>query len=296
MQNIGFIGVGTMGGAIAARMLENGVDILAYDANPATLNGLVEKGARGASSVQDVVNSCEIVFACLPTAAVCKAVALGDDGVIHGSKVKIYIELSSMGGDVAIELADALAAKGISMLDCPVIGGVIALESGKLGILIGGSKEAFEKAKFAIDSFAGKIFYLGEKAGMGQAGKVVNNSVAYAALLATCESVAVALKAGLSLETAVDIINSGSGANFFSQTVIPNYILKGKFDGTGAIEIGLKDVKLFLAEAARLEAETPVAASISAIQEKAVASGPAGRDTMTMIHYFTDLAGTPRLG
>jgi 3-hydroxyisobutyrate dehydrogenase-like beta-hydroxyacid dehydrogenase len=104
------------------------------------------------------------------------------------------------------------------------------------------------------------------------------------------------LKAGLDMQSAVDIINQGSGANFFSQRMFPNFMLKGKFTGTGAIEIGLKDVKLFLQEAASLDMETPVAAAICDIQKAVVDSGPAGRDTMTYLHYFTDLAGLPRQG
>jgi 3-hydroxyisobutyrate dehydrogenase-like beta-hydroxyacid dehydrogenase len=296
MDTVGFIGVGMMGGAIAARMLEHGVPVLAYDNNPATLEALVAKGAGRAESVKDIVDRTEIVFACLPTADICKQVALGNGGAIEGSKVKVYIETSSLGGDPIIEISDAMAAKGIEVLDCPVIGGTMSVASGNLGVLVGGPGAAYEKAKPALESFAGKIFYLGEKPGMGQVGKVVNNSVAYALVLASCEAVAVALKAGLDMDTAIDIINSGSGANFFTQKVMPNFIAQGKFEGTGAIEIGLKDVKLFLAEAARLEAETPMAKSVSALQKTIVESGPAGRDTMEIFHYFTDVAGVPRQG
>ena len=81
------------------------------------------------------------------------------------------------------------------MLDSPVVGGTVAVAAGNLGVLAAGPKEAFERAKFALESFAGRLFYMGEHAGMGQAGKVVNNAVAYAALLATCEAVSVRSRA-----------------------------------------------------------------------------------------------------
>ena len=294
METVGVIGVGAMGGAIAARMIQHGVPVLAYDVNPAVLAGMKARGASVATSVREVVDRCEIVFACLPNAEICKAVALGEGGVAGGAKVKIYLDMSTMGGETASELAAALEKKGIAFIDAPVVGGVIATEAGNLGILTAGPQAAFARVKPILDSFAGRVFNLGDKPGMAQVGKVVNNAVGYASLYASCEAVAVGLKAGIDIETCVAIINQGSGANFHTQRVFPTYIIPGKFYGTGAIEIGVKDVKCFLAEAKRLGAQTPMAKSVSALGVQVAESGPAGRDTMTVFHYFCDLAGVPR--
>jgi 3-hydroxyisobutyrate dehydrogenase-like beta-hydroxyacid dehydrogenase len=296
MERVGFIGIGIMGGAIAARMLQHGVPVLAFDQNPEALAKFSALGGEVAASVRDVADQTEIVFACLPTADICRHVALGQDGVAGGSQVKIYIETSTLGGAVAVEFATALEKFGIAYLDSPVVGGAVATEAGTLGVLTAGPRAAFERAEFALSAFAGRLFFLGETAGMGQTGKVVNNAVGYAAFLATCEAVAVGMKAGLDMETAIAIINQGSGANFFSQRVFPSYILKGKFDGTGAIEIGVKDVNYFLEEAKRLDVPIPMASAVSALQHRVLEAGPPGRDTMTMLHYFTDLAGLPRQG
>ena len=296
MEQVGFIGVGIMGGAIAARMIERAVPVLAFDTNADTLKSMERRGAASAASIQEVVDNSEIVFACLPDADICRRVALGSGGAIHGSKVKVYVETSSIGGEAVIEISEELAKHDIELLDSPIVGGVPALEAGTLGVLASGPKSAFEKSKYALEAFAGRLFNLGEQAGMGQAAKTVNNSVAYAAFLATCESVAVGMKAGLSMETAVAIINQGSGKNFFSEVIFPNIIMKGVFEGTGAVEIGIKDVKLFLAEAERLGIEPPVAQAVSALQKMVVESGPAGRDTMTYFHYFSDLVGIERQG
>jgi 3-hydroxyisobutyrate dehydrogenase-like beta-hydroxyacid dehydrogenase len=294
METVGFIGVGAMGGAIAARMIKHGVSVLAYDTNPAILAGMKAKGASIAASTREVVNTTEIVFACLPTADICRAVALGPGGVSEGSKVKIYVELSTMGGAAAKELSAALAAKGIAYIDSPVVGGVIAAEAGNLGSLNAGPKAAFERIKPYMEAFAGRVFYLGEEPGMAQVGKVVNNAVGYASLYASFEAVAVGLKAGIDIQTLVDIINQGSGANFHTQRIFPNYIIPGKLEGTGAIEIGVKDVKCFLEEARRLNAKTPMADNTSKVSVQVAESGPAGRDTMQGFHYFCDLAGVPR--
>jgi len=296
MDRVGFIGIGIMGSAIAKRMLQHGVPVLAYDKNPEALAKFVAAGGELATSIREVVDQTEIVFACLTTADICREVAFGAEGVSGGKRIKIYIETSTLGGAVAAEFATALEKFGIAYLDSPVVGGAVAAEAGTLGVLTAGPRAAFDRAEFALNAFAGRLFYLGETAGMGQAGKVVNNAVGYAAFLATCEAVAVGMKAGLDMETAIAIINQGSGANFFSQRVFPNYILKGKFDGTGAIEIGVKDVNYFLEEAKRLNVPIPMASAVSELQHRVLAAGPPGRDTMTMLHYFTDLAGLPRQG
>ncbi|MCS6946800.1 MAG: NAD-binding protein [Steroidobacteraceae bacterium] len=128
---------------------------------------------------------------------------------------------------------------------------------------------------------------------MGQVGKVIANAVSYAAFYATMEAVAVAMKAGIDIQTAIDIINQGSGANFHSQKTFPAYIIPGRFEGSGAVEIGVKDVGYFLAEAQRLGAETPMAAHTVKVGQRGVAAGAPGRDTMTLFHFFCDLAGVP---
>ncbi len=294
-DKVGFIGVGSMGGPIAARMVERDIPILAYDINPDNLALAVSKGCSAATSNQQIFDECDIVFACLPTIEICKAVALGPGGAANGKRVRIYIETSTMGAESATEIETGLARRGITLVDSPVVGAMMALAAGTLGVLASCPRDTFERVKPLLDTYAGRLFYLGEKAGMGQIGKVMSNAVTYASMLATCEALAMAMKGGIDMETALGIINQGSGANFFSQKVAPNYILKGIFSGTGAMEIGHKDVSLFLAEAKTIGAGTPVADAIHAIQDQTLAAGWAGKDTMNYINYFTDLAGMPRL-
>jgi 3-hydroxyisobutyrate dehydrogenase-like beta-hydroxyacid dehydrogenase len=293
MEQIGFIGVGNMGAAIAKRILAKNISVLAYDTSPTTLARMCEQGAIAAGSIREVADRTDIVFACLPTAEICKAVALGPDGVAGGRKARVYVETSTIGSAMADELTSALAARNIAYVDAPVIGGVIAAEAGALGVLAAGPKAAFEAARPALEAAAGKLFYLGEKPNMGQVGKVVANAVSYAAFYATMEATAVAMKAGIDIHTAIAIINQGSGGNFHSQKTFPAYILPGNFGPTGAVEIGIKDVKYFLAEAKRLQAETPMAEQVAALGQRAAAAGPPGRDTMTLFHFFCDLAGVP---
>jgi 3-hydroxyisobutyrate dehydrogenase-like beta-hydroxyacid dehydrogenase len=296
MQTIGFIGVGIMGGAISSRLMERGYSVLAYDRNAQVLDQACAGGAKRAASIRDVVDGAQIVFACLPSPEISRAVALEEGGVLEGRDVKIYVDLSTLGGDTAVKISEALSKKGITYIDSALVGPVIALAAGTLGVLAAGPRAAFERIKPILESFAGKVFYLGEEIGRAQVAKVVANAVSYAGLFASFEAVAVGLKAGIDMESLVAIINQGSGSNFHTQKIFPAYIIPGRFEGTGAVEIGVKDVKLFLAEAKRLSAETPMASSVSALSVRAAESGPPGRDTMTLFHYFCDLAGVPRRG
>lgn len=296
MEVVGFIGVGAMGGAIAERLVQRGVEVHGYDINPETLKTFARAGGRAANSTKQVVDQCEVVFACLPNADICKEVAFAPAGVEGGERVKIYVETSTIGVSVARELAERLGKKGITLIDAPVVGAQTALAAGTLGVLASGPRVEFERVKPILECFAGKLFHLGTEPGMGQSAKVMSNSVTWASVLATCEALAVGMKAGIDLETAIAVINQGSGANFFSQRVVPQTILRGKLSGTGAIEISVKDVALFIEEAKRLHTATPVAGAISSIQHDILKSGPGGRDAMTVVNYFMDLAQLPRIG
>jgi 3-hydroxyisobutyrate dehydrogenase-like beta-hydroxyacid dehydrogenase len=207
MEPVGFIGVGMMGGPIAASLLRAGIPVLAYDTSPDALRRIRDQGAAAAGSVREVADRASIVFACLPTPEICRAVATGEGGVAGGRKTSIYVETSTLGGAAAAAMAAALEKSGITLLDCPVVGGAVALEKGTLGVLVSGPRAAFERAEPALKTFAGRLFYLGEKAGSAQAAKVMSNSVTYATFLATCEAVATGMRAGLAMETAVAIIN-----------------------------------------------------------------------------------------
>jgi len=214
-DHVGFIRVGTMGGEIAARLLHQGVPVLAWDTNPAALAAIEEKGAHAATSVKEVADRCDVVFASLPSPEICRAVALGEEGVVSGHRVKVYLETSTLGGEVIGAIAEGLEAQGVMVLDTPVVGGTWAVREGTVGVLVSGPEAAFTRARFALDAFAGRLFYLGTRPGQAQAAKVINNAVAYAHVLSTCEAIALGMAAGLSMDTALAIINQGSGANFF---------------------------------------------------------------------------------
>ena len=123
-QNLGFVGVGRMGSRMARQLLPAGYDLTIYDVSDATVEALAELGARRAESPAAVASAAEIVLASLPTPPVVESVALGPGGIAEGSRVKIFIDLSTTGATVAKRVAEGLAAKGITAVDSPVSRGI----------------------------------------------------------------------------------------------------------------------------------------------------------------------------
>ena len=132
-RSVGFIGVGRMGGRLARRLIEAGYRLTIFDTSAETVRPFVEMGAEAASSVAAVASACEVVITCLPTPAVVQAVALGAGGLIEGSRIKIFIDMSTTGATYARRIAEGLRAKGIKAVDAPISGGLVGAERGTLG-------------------------------------------------------------------------------------------------------------------------------------------------------------------
>jgi 3-hydroxyisobutyrate dehydrogenase-like beta-hydroxyacid dehydrogenase len=291
MAAIGFIGVGSMGGAMAARMLEQGGELVIYDSNAATRARFQELGAAVAESPRDVADRAETVFACLPTAQISQNVAYGEDGVIGGTKIRTYIETSTIGGGVIIDIAEKLAPRGINVLDAPVSGAVLGARTGTLTIMVAGPEAGVAALQPILPLFTKRFFYLGEKHGTAQTCKLVNNAIGCVGVLAACEAIAAGVKAGLDAETLLNVINVSSGVNFFTRESFPAFILTHTFAGAGPIEIGAKDLALYVEESDRVGAVSPLSTAAAELWAKIAASGEAGRDSSKTFLYFCELAG-----
>src|SRR5262245_21933719 len=244
-EELGFIGVGRMGMHMAGRLLEAGYALTIYDINETAVARLEQRGARRAASPAEVASRVETVLVSLPTPDVVKSVALSDTGVIAGSKVKTFVDLSTTGPRVATEVATALAAKGIVALDAPVSGGPAGAEKGTLAVMVSGPPALADALKPAF-GVIGKFFWIGEKPGMGQTMKLVNNMLAASAMSITSEALVMGAKAGLDAETMIAVINSGSGRNTATEDKFPRCVLPRRFDFGFTTELLSKDVRLCL--------------------------------------------------
>ena len=195
-MEIGFIGLGNMGQPMARRLIEAGHKLVIYDTRNDAVAPLVALGAQLASSPQDVADRVETVMASLPSLNISEKVALGEGGVIHGKKVKRYIDLSTTGSHTAAVICAELAKKNIVQIDSPVSGGVGGATKGTLAVMVSGPQADIDIVKDALSVF-GKVFVIGDKPGMAQTMKVANNFLSATAMAATAEAVAMGVKAGL---------------------------------------------------------------------------------------------------
>jgi len=244
-KQLGFIGVGRMGMHMAGRLIEAGYTLTIYDVNETAMARLEQRGAKRAASPAAVASQVETVLVSLPTPDIVTAVALGEQGVIAGSKVKTFVDLSTTGPKVAADVAAALAKKGITAVDAPVSGGPAGAEKGTLAVMVACPRPLAETLKPVIDVI-GKFFFIGEKPGMGQTMKLVNNVLSASAVCMTSEALVMGAKAGLDADTMIAVINSGSGRNTATEDKFPRCVLPRRFDFGFSTELLLKDVRLCL--------------------------------------------------
>lgn len=246
-KHVGFIGVGRMGAHMVSRLLEAGFAVTIFDINETAMARLEQRGAKRAASPAAVAAAAGTVLVSLPTPDVVKAVALGPAGVIEGSTVKAFVDLSTTGPRVAREVAAGLAAKGITAIDAPVSGGPSGAEKGTLAVMVSGPRAIADDLRPALDVI-GKVFFIGTEPGMGQTMKLVNNLLSATAISITSEALVMGTKAGLDPTTMLDVINAGSGRNTATMDKFPRCVVPRRFDFGFTIGLLCKDVRLCLEE------------------------------------------------
>ncbi len=247
-QGIGFVGVGRMGARMVRRLIDAGYALTIYDTSEAAVAPLVELGATRVDSPAAVGSAAEIVFASVPTPPIVHAVALGPKGVAEGSRVKIFIDVSTTGATVAKQVAEGLAAKGITAVDAPVSGGISGAEKGTLAVMLSCPEKILPTVKPVLEVI-GKIFFVGTQPGQGQTMKLLNNLLSASAMAITSEAMAMGVKAGLDPALVVDVFNAGTARNSATQDKIKQHVISRSFSYGFGIGLLSKDIRLCMAEA-----------------------------------------------
>ncbi len=290
-EQIGFVGLGQMGGPMTRRLLAAGYGLVVHDARAQAQEALVEAGAEGAKSPADVAARVELVLVSLPTPPVVREVALGTNGLIHGSAMRRYVDLSTTGEAVAVEVASALAERGISTLDSPVSGGVCGAIEGTLAVMVAGDAGELERLRPILEIF-GRVFHVGARPGLGQLMKLANNFLSATAIAATAEAVVLGVKGGLDPATMLEVINAGSGRNTATEDKFPRQVLSGKYQAGFTAGLLSKDLSLCAAAAEALGVPMPVAATVTAQWRRAVAELGADRDITKIVECVERAANT----
>ena len=289
-MDIGFIGLGKMGFPMARRLIEAGHALVVFDQRQEAVDRLAALGAAPASSAKEVADRAENVLASLPSLQASFEVATGADGVIEGLRVKRFVDLSTIGSQMAVRIHDRLAERHIAQLDSPVSGGVGGAENGTLAVMVSGPRREFQRIEPAL-AVIGKVFFIGEQPGAAQTMKLANNLLSATALVATSEAVVMGVKAGLDPAVMIDVINAGSGINSASRDKFPRAILPRSVDLGFATGLMVKDIRLCLEEARSLGLSMEVAEAVGRLWEVVIRDIGAESDFTAAIQPIERAAG-----
>src|SRR3984957_15697351 len=213
-----------MGGPMIEKAIEAGLTVHVFDTNQAALDSAANLGAKVEKSAAGVGSAVEVVFVSLPNAPIVEAVALGPDGIIEGTRVKHYIDLSTTGPTVAIKVGRAFQDHGISALDCPVSGGIVGVKNKTLAIMASGPKETLDRADPLLRSFTKTFVHIGPEPAKAQIVKLPNHSMIAANILIVAEAIAFAQKGGVDPKDLFEVVNNGFGRSWVSDVAYPKHV------------------------------------------------------------------------
>jgi 3-hydroxyisobutyrate dehydrogenase len=292
MARVAFIGLGNMGGGMAANLVKAGHEVVAFDlAEPAVERA---KGNRCsiATSAAEAVDGVDAVVTMLPAGK--HVASVYADSVFGKAPTSaILMDCSTIDVATARQVEEQAKAAGYEMVDAPVSGGIAAADGGTLTFMVGGTDDAFAKAQPILDKMGKAVIHAGD-AGAGQAAKICNNMLLGATMVATCEAFALAEKLGLNLQTFYDISSKASGQSWSMTSycpvpgVGPETPADRNYEGGFAAALMLKDLKLAMDAAKEAGAYTPMGGEAEELFQRFVDRGGAGKDFSAIIQMIDD--------
>jgi 3-hydroxyisobutyrate dehydrogenase-like beta-hydroxyacid dehydrogenase len=287
-MKLGYVGVGKMGAPMAERLIGAGHELVVFDTRAEAVQPFVARGARAAGSLAALAREVNMVLVCLPSPDSVREVAREIGAA--GGDVRTFVDLSTTGPRVEAEVAAALKEKGITACDSPVSGGVAGAKKGTLAVMLACPRDRREMLE-ALLAPLGKVFYLGERPGLGQTMKLANNLLSAAAMAITSEAVVMGVKAGLDARQMIDIINAGSGRNTASDGKFPRAVLPRSFDYGFSNGHMYKDVKLCLEVAEELGVPMWVGAAVRQLWAYSANHMGPDADFTTVVRCLEEWAG-----
>ena len=279
MTAIAFIGLGNMGGPMAANLVKAGHAVAAFDLSPPAVARAVEAGCAAATTIADAVRDADVVVSMLPAGRHVKAAYTEDGGVFaHARKGALLIDSSTIDVETARAVIAGAQDRGFDMVDAPVSGGVGAATAGSLTFMVGGSTTAFDRAKAVLAGMGKNVFHAGA-AGNGQVAKIANNMLLGVTMIATCEAFNLAERLGLDAETFFRISSTASGQSWSMTSYcpapgpVPNAPSNRDYRPGFAASMMLKDMRLAQEAAHKARAATPLGAQAEALYALMEAAG-----------------------
>src|SRR6202045_2845422 len=290
MAKLGFIGLGVMGSQMVNRLLSKGHTVTGYNRTRSKANWLVEKGMQWADSPRAVASVADFTFAMVTNSAAIAAITEGPDGMLAGlSAGKIFLDMSTVSPTVSRALAVKVRERGADMVDCPVSGSVITLQEGKLSVMVGGRKEAFENVKPLLIDIGPKVTYVGDN-GLALAMKIAINLSLAVQMLAFFEGVLLAEKSGIAREVAVDVLTHSAVASPMIQYRGP-FVLQQPEEAWFDVNMMQKDMVLAMELGRQLDVPLPTTAISNEFLTAARGMGMAKLDFAVVFDVLARMSG-----
>ena len=282
MSKIAFIGLGNMGGGMAANLVKAGHEVRAFDLSAEAATRAQGNGCSVHPTVSEAVQGVDAVVSMLPNGAIVDSV-YSAEVIGQAPASALLLDCSTIDVGTARKVAGTASASGYAMVDAPVSGGIAAANGGTLTFMVGGSDEAFARSQPILAAMGKAVIHAGAS-GAGQAAKICNNMILGASMIATCEAFALAEKLGLDLQTFYDISSKASGQSWSMTSycpvpgVGPASPADNGYQGGFAAALMLKDLNLALEAAAGVGAAVPMGARAQELYEAFTAAGNGGSD------------------
>jgi len=290
MPKLGFVGLGVMGGRMAKRLLDSGYAVTGYNRTKSKAEWLLETGMGWEESPRAVAEKADIIFTMVTNTEALQAVTSGPEGILAGlGPGKIYIDMSTVSPAASQGLANQVSEKGAQMLDAPVSGSVSTLEEGKLSIMVGGDRQAFEQVRPVLEMIGPKVTHVGGN-GLAVAMKIATNLSLAVQMLAFSEGVLLAEKSGIKRRTAVEVLLNSVIASPMVKYRGP-FVLEMPEEAWFDVNMMQKDMDLALELGRQLDVPLPTTAITNELLTAARGMGMAEQDFAVLFNVLAKLSG-----
>ena len=290
MTTVGFIGLGIMGGPMAANLVKAGFDVIGYNRGPEPTRRLVEQGGRGADSLAEAVRDADVVVTMLPDSSDVEAVALGEDGIYAYVKpATLHLDMSSIRPDVAKQVAEAGKERGIRVLDAPVSGGEQGAIDATLSIMVGGDPNDFADARPVLEAVGRTVVHVGP-VGAGQTVKAANQLIVAGTIELVAEAIVFLEAYGVDMEAAIKVLAGGLAGNAILERKAPGMLARDFTPGF-RVELHHKDMGIVTSAAREAGVVVPLGAVVAQLIASLKAQGDGGLDHSALLKLVEQLSG-----
>lgn len=288
---LGVVGLGSMGYGAAVSAMKRGVSTIGLDSSAAARERFAAAGGQLAVSLADLAARCDVVQVLVVNAMQTEAVLFGEQGLAATlRRGAVVIASATVDPTLPPQWEARLAERGIHLIDGPVSGGAKKAADGQMTVMASGTPEAFAAAGAVLDAIAGKVYRLGDKAGIGSTVKMVNQHLAGVHIAAACEAMALGMRAGADAASLYEVICNSAGMSWMFQNRVP-HILEGDYTPLSSVNIFVKDLGIVLDAARKLAFPLPLAAAAHQLYLATAAAGHGNEDDAAVVKFYAALAG-----